>query len=69
MTRYDCIVYVLYTYSKVAIGTAALGQSLANVVYEVLLAAGSGANALLLELDLRHDVRSRVRNWRSWLGK
>jgi hypothetical protein len=47
-------------YSKVAIGTAALGQSLANVIYEVLLAAGAGADSLLLELDLRHDVRSRT---------
>ena len=53
------------TYGKVAIGTAALGESLADLVYEVLLAASRGADALLLELDLRHGVRSRVRNWRS----
>lgn len=57
----------MHTYSKVAIGTAALGKSLADTVYEVLLAASGGADALLLELDLRHDVRSRVRNWRSEL--
>jgi hypothetical protein len=39
-------------------------------VYEVLLAAASsGADALLLKLDLRHDVRSQVRNWRSWLAE
>lgn len=57
----------MYTYREVAIGTAALGESLANVVYEVLLAASCGANALLLKLDLRHDVWPRVRNWRSEL--
>ena len=49
----------MHTYSKVAIGAAALGQSLADAVYEVLLAASSGADALLLEFDLRHGVRSR----------
>ena len=61
------IAQYMYTYSKVAIGTAALGESLANAVYKVLLAASGGADALLLELDLRHGVRSRVRNWRSEL--
>jgi hypothetical protein len=59
----------MHTYSKVAIGAAALGQSLTNTVYEVLLAASSGADALLFELDLRHGVRSRVRNWRSGLAE
>jgi hypothetical protein len=48
------------THSKVSIGTTALGQGLANVVHEVLLTAGRGADSLLLELDLRHDGRSQV---------
>lgn len=39
------------TYSKISIGPGALGQSLANIVHEVLLAAASAADGLLLELD------------------
>jgi hypothetical protein len=56
------------THSKVAIGTTALGDGLANVVHEVLLAAGRGADGLLLELDLRHDGRSRVAQLAQWAG-
>ena len=60
----------MFTYSKVAIGTATLGHGLANLVYEVLLAAaaGGGADSLLLELDLRHDVRSRAAQLAQWAG-
>jgi len=58
----------MYTHSKVAIGAAALGQSLANVVYEILLAASGGADSLFLELDLRHDVRSRGAQLAQWAG-
>jgi hypothetical protein len=61
--------YCIYTYSKVTIGAAALGHGLANLVYEVLLAAASsGADSLLLELDLRHDVRSRTAQLAQWVG-
>ena len=60
----------MQTYSEVAIGTAALGQSLANVVHEVFLAGASGrADGLLLELDLRHDERWRAARWAQWVVK
>jgi hypothetical protein len=65
--RVPIAVYV-NTHSKVAIGTTALGQGLANVVHEVLLAAGRGADGLLLEFDLRHDGRSRVAQLAQWTG-
>jgi len=58
----------MYTYSKVAIGAAALGHGLANLVYEVLLAASSGADRLFLELHLRHDVRSQAAQLAQWAG-
>lgn len=58
----------VYTHSKVAIGTAALGDGFANVVHEVLLAAGRGADSLLLKLDLRHGVRSRAAQWAQCRG-
>lgn len=60
----------LQTHSEIAIGTAALGQSLANVVHEVFLAAARGrADGLLLELDLRHDVWWRAARWAQWGGE
>lgn len=55
-----------YTYGKISIRAAALGQGLADIVHEVLLPTASGADGLLLELDLRHDVWLRLRDWRSW---
>lgn len=61
----------MQTYSEVAIGTAALGQSLANVVHEVFLAGGAGGrvDGLLLELDLRHDARWLAARWAQWNGE
>jgi hypothetical protein len=67
VNRVPIAVYV-NTHSKVAIGTTALGQGLANVVHEVLLAAGRGADGLLLEFDLRHDGRSQVAQLAQWTG-
>ena len=60
----------MQTHSKIAIGTAALGDGLANVVHEVFLAGASGrADGLLLELDLRHDERWRAARWAQWVVK
>jgi hypothetical protein len=59
----------MQTHSKIAIGTAALGNGLANVVHEVFLAGASGrADGLLLELDLRHDVRWGTARWAQLVG-
>jgi hypothetical protein len=60
----------MQTHSKIAIGTATLGDGLANVVHEVFLAGASGrADGLLLELDLRHDVRWGTARWAQWVGE
>jgi hypothetical protein len=71
-TRRDALQsHGMQTYSEIAIGTAALGQGLANVVHEVFLAGGASgrADGLLLELDLRHDVRWRAARWAQWSGE